>query len=58
MAAGNGSLQQPMANWVNVRAAAVGDKRDANSVIGRETDPRAAVISATVLFEDPANKLI
>jgi len=58
MAAGNGSLQEPTADWIDGRFAAVGHHCDANSVIGRETDPRAAVVSATILFEDPANKLI
>ena len=57
-ASGNGSLQKPTADWIDGRFAAVGNNRDANSAIGRETDPRAAIVSAPILFEDPANKLI
>src|SRR5688572_33034361 len=56
-ASGNGSLQKPTADWIDGWFAAIGKNGDANSVIGRETDPRAAIVSAAVLFQDSADRL-
>ena len=54
---GNGSFQRASSRLVDTRFAAVGDDRDANSVVGSETDPRTAIVSATVLFQDSADRL-
>src|SRR5687767_13336241 len=46
---GNGSLQEPFADWVDGGFARVGEDGDGDSVIGREGDPSAAVVSSTFL---------
>src|SRR6185436_2855786 len=54
----NGPHQQPSADRINIRAAAISHNRDADPVSGCETDPRAAIVSAPVFFQDAANNLV
>jgi len=49
---GNGSLQQPVADRVDLRSATVGNNCNADSVFGRETDPCAAISAAAVFLQD------
>ena len=58
MTAGNGPFQQPSADGINIWSAAIADDRHADRMFGRETDPRAAIVSATILFQDATDKLV
>src|SRR5688572_27899088 len=51
IAAGDGTFEEPAADGIDGRVAAIGEDDDADWVVRRETDPGAAVVAAAIFFE-------